>query len=224
MPIQAVANATDAAPITVAVNRGGARNRRDRTSHVLTATQCRQLIEAADRALMQERPFNRFITVSWERGGADARDSVLLTGAFIRLAREWMAARDQPLVWAWVQEWSPRFGAHAHILLHVPDELAPLFRAYPRRWVTKLISGPYLAGTIKTKLVRRDTRPTAYAPTYEHALLRTVSYMLKAAPAALEGPLGMIPYRSKPWGQHCMTYGKRMGIWQGWQDIVPGAQ
>lgn len=215
-------------PMTVAVNRpqsakipgqrGGARNRHDRTSHALTELQCRQLIEAASAASDRGQPFNRFVTVSWERNGADGRDSVRLTGAFIRLAREWMLARGNRLAWAWVQEWSPRFGAHAHILMHVPDELAPLFSDYPQRWVKKLVVGCYVAGTVKTKQVRHDTRPTAFAPTYRHALLRTVSYMLKAAPATLEGPLGMLPYRSKPWGRHCMTFGKRIGIWQGWSS------
>jgi hypothetical protein len=41
---------------------------------------------------------------------------------------------------------------HIHPLMHVPDNLAPLFSPMPRRWVKQLTpGGRYVPGTLDTK-------------------------------------------------------------------------
>lgn len=94
---------------------GGARNSRGRISHQLSERQCRDLLQAVETAAAIGQPFNRWITITWERNGIDARDNAGATGHFRKLASDWLRAQGRRLVWAWVQEWSERNGAHVHI-------------------------------------------------------------------------------------------------------------
>lgn len=189
--------------------RGGARNRADRQSHHLTRRQCLQLIEAAERAEAAAQPFNRFITILWQRGGMDAAMNVRATGAFIKLAADWMRPRGHRLAWAWVQESSRKNGAHVHILLHVPPRLDPLFRVMPLRWVKGLLPGRYAAGTIDTQRIA-GAQCIATAPAlYRANIDRKLKYMLKGATAAVGANLGLVRL-----GEASTVIGKRLGVWQ----------
>lgn len=218
--------AVDAATRPRLLKRGGRRDRgreRDR----LTERECRDLIAAAHKALGAGRPFNRFVTLAWVNAGI-AQDAVAVrrvTAAWLKLARDWLGARGhRPLVWAWVMEdGANRGGLHIHLLMHVPNDLAPLFSPMPRRWVKQLTpGGRYVAGTLDTKKFRPadpsgfDAARVAYAG----ELNARLHYILKAAPRALEGNLGIEGWRwpdAPCWGQHCRVSGCRMRIWQGWQ-------
>jgi hypothetical protein len=197
------------------LKRGGARLRSDRSTQNLTEAQCRKIITVTNSAWAAGSPFNRFITVAWELGGIDSKASVAATGQFITMAREWLLARGHPMPWVWVREWGPKFGAHCHILLHVPPDLDPLFRSMPKRWAKKFLGGAYVAGVVQSQRLYPPTSATADPAAYEAQLLGKVHYMLKCAPAILEGKLGMIGMGEKPWGQSCRVYGKRAGVWQG---------
>lgn len=202
------------------LRRGGARNKADRQTAQLTERQCRNLIAAAGTAWAAGTPLNRFATLAFGKCGIEARDCVAATGDWIKLARDWFASQGHPLVWAWVQEWGPINLAHCHILLHVPAELAPLFRAKPQRWARKVIAdrgGGYVAGATDCQKIHCSGHPDRYPDAYRAALAFKVHYMLKCAPAELEERLGMIARGPKPWGQSCPVYGKRTAIWQGWQ-------
>lgn len=162
-------------------------------------------------------PLNRFITLAWELGGVDPTQSVTATGAFIKLAREWMGERGYAMPWAWTQETGPKYGAHCHALLHVPPEIAPLFRPMPRRWARKVLGGTYIAGVVDSQRLSSADACNALPAAYEAEVIGKVHYMLKCAPAALEGPLDMIGRGHRDWGQSCTVYGKRAGVWQGWK-------
>jgi len=197
--------------------RGGAHNRKNRTSLHLTESQCGMLIRASMAAWEAGRPLNRFITGAWEVGGIDKRDSVKATGDFITLAREWLRERGQPMPWVWVQEYGRNNGAHCHILLHIPPDLDPLFRSKPRQWARKLLGGVYVPSVIDTRPLRFARSCALMPDAYEAELLGRLHYMLKCAPTALEGPLDMIGNSPARWGQSGLVYGKRAAAWQGWQ-------
>lgn len=203
------------------LKRGGACNRADRASWQLTRQHCEDLLGASAAAARAGRPLNRFITVAWGKAGLAPQDSVTATGEFIRLAREWHRARGHPMPWCWVQEHGPVFRAHCHLLLHVPAELEPLFRPMPTRWAKKVLAGRYVAGVMRSERLASAYAREGLAGTYRAELLGKLHYMMKCAPAALEGPLGMTGMGYKDWGQSCPVLGKRAGTWQGWKSVGP---
>ena len=203
--------------ITSPLKRGGHRNWADRTSLQLTEGHCVRLMKAPQVAMSIGQPLNRFITIAWEKCGIAPQQSVLATGAWIILAREWLRRRDYSTSWAWVQESGPRIGAHCHILFHVPPSLDPLFRGRPGRWARKVVmsfGGQYARGTMQTQKLRFSNASDADADAYRTLVMGKVHYMLKCAPAHLEGPLFMDGHGPKPWGQRCLVYGKRLALWQ----------
>ena len=197
-----------------ALKRGGARNNAERQSWTLTERDCRKLIAASRAALAAGLPFNRFITCLWERGGIDRKASVRATGLFVRLAREWLGARGSAMPWVWVQEWGEVNGAHCHILLHVPQELDPLFRPMPRRWASKVLGGRYVHKVIKRDRLRFRRVTGSNPAAYEAELMGKLHYMLKCTSVALEGDLDMAGRGHVDWGQSCLIYGKRAAAWQ----------
>lgn len=204
--------------------RGGARNCRGRSSEALTERHCRDLVEAMQHAERIGHPFNRFLTITWERSGIDPRDNARATGRFIKMASEWMRARGCRLRWAWVQESSDGFRAHVHMLLHVPPDLEPLFSPMPTRWVRRIVGAGYVSRTTRSQMVPYplNAGDTASLDAYRTEIGGKVHYMLKAAPAALEARLGMVGAGPKDWGKHCRVFGKRLAIWQGWRTDPGG--
>lgn len=196
---------------------GGARNSRGRVSYQLTERQCRDLLRAVEVAEALGKPFNRWITITWERNGIEPRDNAGATGRFIKLASDWMRARGHRLVWAWVQEWSDQNGAHVHMLLHVPPALAPLFSPMPNRWVRTVLGRANIARTLRTEKLATGEGEGSDPAAYRAQVKGKTHYMLKCAPAALEAELGMLWQGPKAWGRQCAVFGKRLGIWQGWR-------
>lgn len=228
-PIQAVRGWKEELPIIGAfpmplakLKRGGPRNRRDRTSWQLSEQDCRKVIGAGEAAWAVGAPMSRFITLAWGKGGIEASEAVRATGDFIKLAREWMKAQGHPMPWVWVQERGNSFGQHAHVLLHVPAELEPLFRVMPRRWVKHILGGHYVAGLLDCQRIASAYSASINPAHYEAVLLGKVHYMLKTAPVALEGQLAMIGKGHKQWGQSCLVIGKRAAVWQGWKAQANG--
>lgn len=199
---------------------GGARTNRDRLSYTLTRKQCLSLIAAAKLAHDLGLPFNRWITIAWGRNDIPPRDNRNISGRFIKLASDWMRRQGHKLVWAWVQEASDTNGPHIHLLLHVPDYLAPLWRKMPERWVNRLLGKRGKAGTLHSEILHTGRNDASNPAAYETQVMGKVHYMLKAAPAALERELGMVGRGYKPWGRPCPVYGKRLAIWQGWQRNI----
>ena len=202
------------------LQRGGARQQRDKTSNQLTEKQCRDLIDAALVACESGFPFNRYITLLWEKAGVDARQNGKATAHFIKLASDWARRHGYRLVWAWVQEYGSINGAHVHLLLHVPPDLDFLFRPMPGRWAKQCLPGGYIAGTVQSQKIRFSNSNRDNPEAYEAALMGKVHYMLKCAPVALERKLEMFGRGPKPWGKTCITFGKRLAVWQGWRTSL----
>lgn len=189
--------------------RGGARNFRERTSDQLDEKQCRDLLTAAEQAYGHGQPFNRWMTAHWQKGGIDARDCCTATGGFIKRARQWMQRRGYRLSWVWVQEYGDGYGAHSHMLLHVPPELGPLFSPKPLRWVKDILPGAYIKGVIETERIRGAESAYAVPELYWMNLYAKLHYMMKAAPPELEARLDMTGRGHTPWGRYCTVHGKR---------------
>lgn len=196
-------------PVKRSLARGGARNRADRQSRHLTRHQCDKLRDAAERALAAGLPFNRFITILWQRGGVDAANNAAATGAFIKRAADWLDHHGGRLAWAWVQENSRNNGAHVHILLHVPPTLDPLFRVMPSRWAKAILPGPCLPGTVQTQRVRGAQSLATMPALYCANLDRKLGYMQKGALPAVGAALGLARH-----GEASLVTGKRLGVWQ----------
>lgn len=196
------------------LKRGGARNRRDRVSWALDERQCRYLIDRSFDAWEAGQPLTRFITLAWGMAGIDAERAVWATGQFIGKARDWMRHHGHTMPWVWVQETGDTFGQHAHILLHVPPELADLFRPMPRRWAKAINSGVYVKGTVQSQRLAGASAIEANPMRYQAAMLGKLHYMLKCAPAPLEYALEMRGWGHKPWGQRTRVIGKRAAAWQ----------
>ncbi len=194
------------------LQRGGKRLDGERVTAQLKRAQCHNLIDATVRASDAGQPFNRWITLLWEKGGIAARDNVKATGRFVKLASDWARQHGYRLIWAWVQEWGPVNLAHVHLLLYVPPELNWQFQNMPLRWVKQILPGRYVTGVL-------DSRRPDKTLGHRRWLWGKVHYMLKCAPAELEGQLGMTGLGPKPWGQQCQTFGRRLSIWQGWHSL-----
>lgn len=196
------------------LSRGGARNRSTRISWQLTERDCRKLLDRSFDAWETGLPLSRFITLAWGKAGVDASDAVATTGRFVGLAREWMRSHGYYMPWVWVQEHGDRFGQHAHILLHVPRELEPLFRPLPRRWAKALTGSHYVAGTVDSQRLAPAYTCEANPEHYRALLLGKLHYMMKCAPERSEAVLSMIGWGHKQWGQSSRVIGKRAGVWQ----------
>lgn len=199
------------------LRKGGANNRADRKSLRLTGQQAAKVIDGCMAAQSHGLWLNRFITISWEPAGLTAQESVAATGEWIALARDWLRQRGYPAAWVWTQERGAKLGAHCHILLHVPPELAPLFSGRPSRWARQVIerrTGAYKAGTVLTRKIAAGRACRGDTPAYEALYMGRLHYLLKCTPAALEMPLGMYGWGHIDWGQECLVYGKRAGVWQ----------
>lgn len=194
---------------------GGARRHAGEVSLSLNRRQCRALIDAALRAAAQGKPFNRFITILWDRSGLADADATAASRKFIKLASDWFRDHDERCRWAYVHEWGRVNKAHVHILLHVPRELKDRFRGRPLHWTKSILRGNYVSGTTKTKPVSGGEAPdNVLHDLYGHSCGARIHYMLKAAPRELELELGVVGWGRSQWGQTGRVFGKRAGVWQ----------
>lgn len=194
---------------------GGARRQRGLRSEVLSEAQCRRVLHATERAHAAGKSFNRFITILWQRGGIDEQDATRATQRFLKLVGDWLRLRGEMFCWTYVHEWGRVNGAHVHILMHVPARLDSEFSRMPRRWVQKLLPLGYVKGAVDTKkLPGANTPDDVSMDLYSHALSSRLHYVLKAAPPALEGKLGLTGCGHAQWGRSSRVYGQRAGSWQ----------
>lgn len=165
------------------LKHGGARNSGSRVSDILNERQCANIIAAAYLAYRSRNEFNRFITIHWQKGGIGDHNAAKATGQFIKYCSDWMRRHNHRLTWLWVRENDGnigRIGSHVHILIHVPSELAPLFRPFPLRWVKRILPTKYVRRTLMTKTIPGHSSVTTYPARYLVNLERVVEYLLKA--------------------------------------------
>lgn len=189
---------------------GGARNWSGRLSESLSLKQATNIIEAAQFALAIGLPFNRHLTIHWERAGITDSRAATATARFIKLASDWIAKRGGQVAWAWVRENGDSKGSHVHILIHVPyrlitgengaglhaDNTALKQRKglgnMPRRWLAIITRKPYRAGTVRTTRIGRTACAAMSAPPVYHVnLAAVVGYVLKGVSADVQRALAL---------------------------------
>jgi len=169
---------------------GGARNRRDRVSHSVTLQQATNIIEAARHAVRIGLPFNRHITIHWEKAGVPDSEAAEATGRYLKLLGDWVAKLGGRIAWAWVRENGEGKGSHVHILLHLPSGFR--LGAMQRRWLRRTTGKPYTARTIRTvRIAGTSKAATAATETYRVNLSAVLAYVLKGVPPGAAAALGL---------------------------------
>lgn len=160
---------------------GGARNSADRVSNALTLSKARAIIRSAYRAQEIGLPFNRFVTIHFERAGLTDAEAAGAIGKIMKLATDWARRQDKKIAYAWVREndvGNGSKGSHVHIICHCPDAL-PIGRMW-RRWLRNVTGKPYRAKTIKSERVGGTINAHAKNPAaYLQNLDRVLAYICK---------------------------------------------
>jgi hypothetical protein len=178
----------------------------------LDERQCLLVLNAATRALELGAPFNRWITILWERGQVPTEQATAATTQFISRYGDFHRRFGEKARWSYVHEGGSKNGIHAHILLHVPERLDLLFRTRPRAWVAAIAPGGYSKGMVMAK--RAPTLPDSDIARYTAWLEARVHYMLKSADPQLEAQLDLLGRGPQSWGVQSFVIGKRAAAWQ----------
>ena len=217
-PIQQVGTAVAVNDLTLGVaahlpcctNKGGARNRADRTSDALTVAQIAHLTAAERHSRAIGLPFTRMITIHWQAAGVALGDMVKATGRFLDLLTKALARHKSKTAWLWTLENGDRKGGHCHLLVHVPAALVSLLTRLQKGWLRRIAGTAYRSRVIHSKPIGRLLGLEVGNPEL-HAvnLADAFGYLLKGADAQAAEKFALT--RLEPGGR---IIGKRCGISQ----------
>jgi hypothetical protein len=191
-------------PFTPIAGKGGARNRASRRSTALSEADVCKVREAARRAIAIGLPFNRFITIHWERAGVT--DPLGATGHYLKQAGNWIKVNGGRFAWAYVREGGDDPGQHVHILAHVSPGLTAGYNARQRGWL-KACGAAWRKRVILTHPVGWSAHHAlGGGDDYAANLAGVLDYVLKGADHRAREAHGV--KRSKPGG---VVIGKRAG-------------
>lgn len=203
---------------------GGARNRRDRVTTVLTLQQVRHVLAAVAHAERIDLPLNRLVTVHWGALRVTDADAGAALAHVLKLWREALAARGLPFACVWVREnddGDASKGSHVHILAHVPVTAGQGFMRRLRAWVRlaaggryhrrsgRIVGPAYAKGAVDTRRV--GGRVEVARDLHEVNLAEALGYLLKGADKITAENLQLV--RLEPGGR---VTGKRCG----WSENV----
>jgi hypothetical protein len=137
------------------INKGGARNRADRTSDALTEAQIANLTAAERHSVAIGLPFTRMITIHWQTAGVALADMVKATGRFLDLLTKALARHKSKTTWLWTLENGDRKGGHCHLLVHVPAALVSLLTRLQKGWLRRITGKAYRRRVIHSKPIGR---------------------------------------------------------------------
>lgn len=195
----------------------GAGLRAKAVSHALTKHQCERLIWASSRASLAGYPFNRHTTFHHGAMGIPAEAGHDAVAALIKLGSDFLATKGHRLRWIFTREDGQGKGPHAHILWHVPPELARVFFERWPSWKARLARSFAVAGhgrggrVIKTRCIGGTgkafrSNPQLFAFHLEMAL----GYALKGADPGTIAALALAKAH-QPGGA---VIGRRAGWWR----------
>lgn len=171
---------------------GGARNRADRISASIGLLKAVEIVEATRRAIAIGLPFNRHLTVHWERAGLTDDQAAAATGRMLKLIRDWVRKRGGDIAHVWVRENGPGKGSHVHVLLHLPHGVT--LGGMTKRWY-KIVTGwrgRVPSGAVKTKCIGQSARAAGSGSNwYEANLAWLVGYLLKGVDREAANALGL---------------------------------
>jgi hypothetical protein len=165
-----------------------------------------ELVEAAQRAMAIGLPFNRHLTVHWEKSGLTDLQAAEATGRMLKLITDWARKKGCPAPYAWVRENGPDKGSHVHILLHLPNGLA---MSLTRRWyraATKCRRPG--TGAVRTRRIGGTARAAlSGSDWYQANLAKLLHYLLKGVDERTGEALGL-----DDWEEGGEITGKRVSI------------
>jgi hypothetical protein len=141
-----------------------------------------EVVEAAQRAVAIGRPFNRHLTVHWEKAGLTDAEAASATGNLLKLITDWLR-RHGGTAYTWVRENGDGKGSHTHILLHVPHGLN---LSLTRRWyrIVTRCKGRVPSGAVLTKRIGGTAScASSGSDLYLANLAYVVGYVLKGVEA-----------------------------------------
>ena len=206
----------DASPSRKARHTGAGR-RAKAISQALTRHQCEQMLWASSRASLAGCPFNRHTTFHHGAMGIPAEAGHDAVAALIKYGSDYLATKGHRLRWIFTREDGPDKGPHAHILWHVPPELARAFFGRWPSWKARLARSFALTGhgrggrVLKTRCIGGTgqayrSNPQAFAFHLDLAL----GYALKAADPVTIAALALAKAH-QPGGA---VIGRRAGWWR----------
>ena len=199
-----------AAHLPCSINRGGARNRADRTSDALTVAQIANLTAAERHSRAIGLPFTRMITIHWQAAGVALADMVKATGRFIDLLTKALARHDSKTAWLWTLENGDRKGGHCHLLVHVPAALVSLLTRLQKGWLRRITGKAYRARVIRSEPIGgRLGLETGNPELHAVNLADAFGYILKGANSEAAAKFGFTRLEA---GGHII--GKRCGTSQ----------
>lgn len=174
------------ADLTRPSGRGGARNRGNRESDALTASNVGNLQAATRHASNVGLPFTRMVTIHWQAAGVPLEDMARATGHYTDLLTKTLARHGSNTAYVWCHEGGERKGGHCHLLVHVPAEIVPIVSRLQRGWLRRITGAAYRKNVILSKpiggrLGLECGNPDLHATNLEAAL----AYICKAAPQAI---------------------------------------
>ena len=218
LPVQQVGTAVAINYLTLGVaghlprstNKGGARNRADRTSDALTVAQIDNLTAAERHSRAIGLPLTRMITIHWQAAGVALADMVKATGRFLDLLTKALARHKSKTAWLWTLENGDRKGGHCHLLVHVPAALVSVLTRLQKGWLKRITGRDYVKKVIHSKpiggrLGLENGNPELHGTNLAVAL----GYVLKGAGPEAASKFGLA--RLEPGGR---IIGKRCGVSQ----------
>jgi hypothetical protein len=163
--------------------RGGARAPRGKISGALSVKQVEQTMQAIIAAFVTGLPFNRFITIHWERAGLTGDEAANATSRFVKMARDNLASKGLAFAYIWVREndeGDRSKGDHVHILAHIPSGQS--LGRWQKGWIKAITGKPYRKAVILTRTIARHSEAAKCLPAlYELNLAIVGDYILKGA-------------------------------------------
>lgn len=198
---------------------GGARNRADRTSELITAGQAGDLLQAVGHAARIGLSLNRHCIIHWGAAGLPDRKAGRATGDYLRRAGEWLRGRGLPFAYAYSREVGVGKGSHAHILLHVPPGARAAYLRKHTQWAraAACCSSRLPVRSVLSVSIGGALAQSGEGPVYAENLAYAVGYILKGVSPADARALGLrrrLGRGGSPpddWGRGGTIIGKRVG-------------
>lgn len=197
--------------------RGGARNRRDRSTTALTTRHVANLIAASRHAGAIDRPFTRMFSIHWQAAGVTSDGIVRATGRFLDLMTKALSRHGSATAWLWVQENGDGKGAHVHVLANIPAPLAKIIARLQIGWLRRITGNAYRSRVIHSDPIGGRLGVEVGNPAHHAANLATaLAYVLKGAGEDTAVAFDLTRFNE---GGRCI--GKRCGVSQ---NIGPAAR
>lgn len=149
-------------------------------------------MDAAAFALCIGLGFNRFLTIHWAAAGVS--DDLAATARWLKLATDWIRSHGGQVALVWIRETGPGKGAHVHILMHLPPDLAEGFNRRQRGWMTAC-GAAWKAGVRLSRPIGRNLNHYAMGEidgrSYDANLAEVLDYVLKGATDTARERLGI---------------------------------